>query len=175
MTQIIQEIKDISLFRILFVCMGNICRSPAAEVIFHEMVEKAGLEGQVKIDSAGTAGYHQGAPPDRRMISSLVRRGYSVFGHARQIKPEDLANFDLILTMDEDNLHELKTMAGSNQYLNKIRLLSDFFCLHKEKEVPDPYYGGVAGFEYIVDLLEDGCQNLLKDVMKKVTPATQGL
>lgn len=149
--------------------MGNICRSPAAKVIFHEMVDQAGLDAKVEIDSAGTVDYHEGAPIDSRMGRALTKRGYSVFGQARRIKPEDLETFDLIVTMDEENYRELKRLDATACYRDKIRLLSDFFKNHRDSEVPDPYYGGVAGFEYVVDLLEDGCQNLFKDILPKIS------
>ncbi len=157
------------LFRILFVCMGNICRSPAAEIILHDMVDKAGLEDKVKIDSAGTISYHEGAPPDSRMMKALLKRGYSVFGHARRVRPEDLENFDLIVAMDEENMREIKALDIKQCYRGKIKMLSDFFKSHRDSEVPDPYYGGVAGFDYVVDLLEDGCQNLFKDLAPKLS------
>ena len=160
--------KDMSVLRILFVCMGNICRSPAAEVICHEMLDQAGLEGKVEIDSAGTTGYHEGAPPDKRMGMALRRRGYHVFGQARKIEAADLAKFDLIVAMDEENLREVKALDVGREYWGKIKMFSDFFRKHKDNEVPDPYYGGVAGFEYVIDLLEDGCQNLIKDIMPKM-------
>lgn len=159
------------LIRVLFVCMGNICRSPAAEVILHAMADKAGLEKKVEVDSAGTVGYHEGAPPDTRMERILAKRGYSLGDEnsARRIKPEDLEEFDLIVAMDEENYQEVKALDPMSKYRDKIKMLSDFFKSHKESEVPDPYYGGVAGFEYVVDLLEDGCQNLMKDILPKLS------
>lgn len=166
-----QFLKEVPLIRVLFVCMGNICRSPAAEVILHYMVDKAGLDAKVEIDSAGTVGYHEGAPPDARMERALAKRGYSVYGTARRIKPEDLEKFDLIVTMDEENLQEIKALDMKKIYRDKIKLLSDFFKSHRDSEVPDPYYGGIAGFDYVIDLLEDGCQNLFKDLIPRISGA----
>lgn len=161
-------LKEIPLVRILFVCMGNICRSPAAEVILHDLVDKAGLADKVEVDSAGTIGYHQGQPLDKRMYKALIRRGYSAFGHARRILSDDLFKFDLILTMDEENLREVKSLDRQGVFATKIKKMSDFFHRHKDSEVPDPYYGGNSGFDYVIDLLEDGCQNLLTEIKKKV-------
>lgn len=169
-----QFLKDVPLIRVLFVCMGNICRSPAAEVILHNLLDKAGLDDKVQIDSAGTVGYHEGAPPDARMERALAKRGYSVEGSitARRIQPEDLEKFDLIVTMDEENLQEIKALDTTQSYRDKIKMLSDFFKVHRDSEVPDPYYGGIAGFDYVVDLLEDGCQNLFKDIIPKISGAS---
>lgn len=135
------------------------------------MVDKEGLDNKVEIDSAGTVGYHEGAPPDTRMERALAKRGYSIVeeSKARRIKPEDLEEFDIIVAMDEENLQEVKALDPMRKYKDKIKMLSEFFKSHKESEVPDPYYGGIAGFEYVVDLLEDGCQNLIKEIMPRIS------
>ena len=147
--------------RILFVCLGNICRSPAAEIIFRKMVADAGRADEFEIDSAGTLGYHQGAPPDARMADSLTRRGFTVTGRARQIRSVDLADFDLIVTMDESNLTDVRKLDPGGGYHGKIRPLVDFCRHHNTPRVPDPYYGGQRGFDHVIGLLIDGCEGIL--------------
>lgn len=147
--------------KVLFVCMGNICRSPAAEIVFHAMVKKAGLANRFQIDSAGTIGYHEGNPPDARMIRTLERRNYPVFGTSRPIQADDLAVFDHILVMDQSNLKDVLALDPAGKYRTKIRLLTNF-CQNKTADhVPDPYYGGEKGFDQVVDLVEDACAGLL--------------
>lgn len=158
------------MIRILFVCMGNICRSPAAEVIFKNFVKSEQLETRIESDSAGTISYHQGSPPDPRMLKTLARRGYQdPHLRARQIEPEDLAKFDLILTMDHDNYHEVKMLDRLKKFQQKIVPMCNFVKQFRETDVPDPYYGGPSGFEHVTDLLEDGCRNLL-EYIKKIKP-----
>ena len=151
---------------ILFVCMGNICRSPAAEIIFRHQVAQAGLEGDLFIDSAGTISYHTGNPPDPRMSETLTRRGYEVRGRARQIQPEDLERFDLILTMDEDNLADVRALDGKNQFSDKIRAFVEYLENHDAPRIPDPYYGGQKGLETVIELLEDGCTGLIHQIQE---------
>lgn len=148
---------------VLFVCMGNICRSPAAEIIFRKLVTEAGASDRVRIDSAGTIRYHQGAPPDSRMSAALKARGYKPEGHARHIKPEDLASFDLIVTMDEENLHYVEELASDHPTTATIRPLVSFCTTLNPPRVPDPYYGGASGFDHVIDILEDGCQGILSE------------
>lgn len=165
-----KDITDstVPMMRILFVCMGNICRSPAAEVIFKNIVSSEHLDSQIEADSAGTIGYHQGEPPDVRMQKMLAKRGYNGKSlRARQIKPEDLDKFDLILTMDHDNYHEVKMMDRLKKFQQKIVPMCDFVKKFRETDVPDPYYGGQSGFEHVIDLLEDGCRNLLEYIKKR--------
>ena len=151
-------------FRLLFVCMGNICRSPAAEGVMQRLAGKAGLIGQLHIDSAGTGGWHAGEPPDARMTRSAARRGYKLVSRARQVLASDFARFDLIVVMDQQNLRDLKAFdPGAGQW-SKVRMFCEFCTQHDEQEVPDPYYGGEAGFERVLDLLEDGCAGLLDHV-----------
>ena len=152
------------LTRILFVCMGNICRSPAAEIIFHQKVSAARLKDQFLIDSAGTLGIHQGNPPDHRMRRHLEQRGYEIFGSSRKIQPDDLALFDHILVMDDDNEREVRAMDRQNLHSKKIRRLTDYCQHHNTNEVPDPYYGGEEGFTRVIDLLEDACTGLLQSL-----------
>ncbi len=150
-------------FRVLFVCMGNICRSPTGDIVFHQVVADAGLGDRVEIDSAGTHGYHVGAPPDHRMAAALKGRGYRIHGNARRVSARDLDTFDLVLAMDADNEAELRTLAtAANRH--KIRRFTGFCTRHQIDEVPDPYYGGAQGFEHVVDIIEDGCHGLLEHV-----------
>lgn len=150
-------------FRILFVCAGNICRSPAAEIIFRKLVADAGRDAEFEIDSAGTHGFHQGEPPDQRMAATLERNGYTVTGRARRIQPADLAYFDLIVTMDEDNLSSVRDLDPARRYRDKIRPLVSFCREHESPRVPDPYYGGQRGFDRVIELLEDGCAGILRE------------
>ena len=145
---------------VLFVCMGNICRSPAAEGVFRHYVERQGAAEDIYIDSAGTIDYHSGKPADSRMRAAASRRGYTLTSISRQVIPEDLDEFDLIVAMDRDNLWYLEDLAGGAQ--PHIRLLGSFLSGHQEEpgqapEVPDPYYGGSQGFEDVLDMLERAC------------------
>ncbi len=148
--------------RVLFVCLGNICRSPAGENVFRKLVEDAGRGEEFEIDSAGTADYHPGAGPDPRMAATLRDRGYPAEGRARQIKPRDLEDFDLILTMDEENLANVRKLDRDGKHHGKIRPMTGFCSRHQASHVPDPYYGGQQGFERVIDLLEDACEGVLK-------------
>lgn len=150
------------LRRILFVCMGNICRSPAAEIIFHHLVHKAGRSQEFIVDSAGTIGLHQGNPPDHRMRHHLTQKGYEVFGSSRKITPDDLAIFDLILVMDDENERDVRALDADGQHTQKIRRLTDYATHHQMNHVPDPYYGGDAGFAQVVELIEASCAGLLQ-------------
>ena len=151
---------------ILFLCMGNICRSPAAHCVFQHLVDQAGLSDQFEIDSAGTIGFHAGAQPDKRMQNSLRARSIPIIGTARALKTEDLDYYDLILAMDLNNLKDACLLDHSGNLHNKIRLFCDYCTKHTATEVPDPYYGGSNGFEHVLDLIEDGCSNLLQQLVK---------
>lgn len=142
--------------------MGNICRSPAAEIIFRQKVADAGKQSEYEIDSAGTIGYHAGAGPDPRMADALRKRGFTISGKARQIREKDLEHFDLIVTMDEANLENVRDLDPSGQFHGKIQPLVSFCETHDDPRVPDPYYGGQRGFEHVIDLLLDGCEGILK-------------
>jgi protein-tyrosine phosphatase len=144
---------------VLFVCMGNICRSPSAEAVFTHKAKAQGLS--LKIDSAGTLGAHAKEKPDHRAQKVGVERGYSFDGlKARKVKLEDFENFDLILAMDNDNIENLMKVAPEHLQ-HKISLFLDFAKNHEETEVPDPYYGGVNGFRFVLDLVEDASDGLL--------------
>lgn len=147
--------------RVLFVCMGNICRSPAGENVFRKLAADAGRSGDFVIDSAGTIDFHEGSPPDARMCATLRAHGYPVTGKARQIRPADLATFDLVVTMDDDNLQTVRRLDREGRFQEKIRPLVEFCTEHDAPCVPDPYYGGQQGFEKVIELLEDGCQGIL--------------
>jgi len=154
--------------RVLFVCLGNICRSPAAENIFRRFVNDRSLNDAIQIDSCGTANYHEGKNPDSRMRQALRSCGHTDFGTARQITPSDLANFDLIVAMDRDNRDHLLALAKDQDERSKLSLFSDFLPKGEPIDIPDPYYGGSDGFLEVITLLEVGCQNLLNRVMLKV-------
>lgn len=153
-------------YRILFVCLGNICRSPAAEIIFRKHAADAGRSHEFEIDSAGTIGHHQGAPPDARMAETLRQRGFPISGQARQIEAGDLKTFDLIVTMDETNLSDVQRLDKTHKLHAKIRPFMSFCRHHDDARVPDPYYGGQRGFDHVVELLIDGCDGILESVGK---------
>jgi protein-tyrosine phosphatase len=146
---------------VLFICMGNICRSPTAEGVFRHFVEKEGMTGNIEIDSAGTHAYHVNEPADRRASAAAERRGYSLDGiRARRVDTTDFERFDYIIAMDRDNLDLLKAQSDV-EHESKIRLFLEFASV-AEDEVPDPYYGGAAGFERVLDLVEDASRGLLE-------------
>jgi len=150
---------------ILFVCWGNICRSPTAEGVFRKLVAHAEREDEFDIDSAGTISHHSGQPADSRMQAAAAKRGYRLDSRSRCIEAEDFERFDLIITMDDSNLRNVKAVdpGGSAEIVR----MCDFCTQHEETEVPDPYYGGNAGFEQVLDILEDACGNLLEKFPEK--------
>ncbi len=157
---------------VLFVCMGNICRSPTAEGVFRRLVEDAGLAGQVLVDSAGTHAYHVGEPADRRAAAAAARRGYSLEGiKARRVAPEDFERFDYVLAMDEDNLAILGELASADARAT-LRLFLEYGDAG-EREVPDPYYGGAAGFEQVLDLVENAARGLLEELRNRKVGAAR--
>ncbi|KAI9134839.1 low molecular weight protein-tyrosine-phosphatase [Acaryochloris sp. CCMEE 5410] len=147
--------------KLLFVCLGNICRSPSAEGIMNHLLQQEQLTHQYQCDSAGTSSYHIGASPDRRMAAAGLRQDIVLTGNSRQVQPEDFADFDLILAMDRQNYRDLVAMNPDEQYADKIQMMCDFCSNFADKEVPDPYYGGPSGFDYVIDLLLDACSGLL--------------
>ena len=147
---------------VLFVCMGNICRSPTAEGVFRKLVSDAGRDAEFEVDSAGTIGYHEGSKADPRMRSAALDRGYRLESRARRIVVADFEFFDLIVTMDEDNFRSVQEMnPGSGA---RVVRMCDYCEKHDEREVPDPYYGGEDGFRTVIDILEDACGNLLREI-----------
>jgi protein-tyrosine phosphatase len=155
--------------KVLFVCMGNICRSPTAQGVFRKMVADAGLDGCVDIESVGTHAYHVGEPPDARAQQAAKRRGYEIADlRARQITQEDFRNFDLILAMDWENL-ALMQQQCPRAHKHKLHLLMRFAGEHDAATVPDPYYGGPEGFNTVLDYVEDACQGLIEVVRKRAT------
>ncbi len=147
---------------VLFVCMGNICRSPTAEGIFRKLVDESGRADEFDIDSAGTIGYHAGHPADSRMRAAASGRGYELESIARRIDSSDFERFDWIVTMDEDNFRDV-SRANPGSRASVVRMC-DYCEVHDETEVPDPYYGGEAGFHRVIDILEDACANLLRRI-----------
>jgi protein-tyrosine phosphatase len=152
---------------VLFVCMGNICRSPAGEGVMRALVEKAGLTDSVKIASAGTIGMHAGELPDPRMRAAASRRGYELISRARKFIAADFDAFDLILTMDEDNRRNVLALASTPEQQARVRSFCDFCAEHDDRAVPDPYYGGAQGFEHVLDLLEDGCRGIVESLRER--------
>ena len=150
--------------KILFVCLGNICRSPMAEGVMRRLVEEAGLEKEFMIDSAGTSGYHQGDLPDSRMRAHASRRGYNLTHHSRRVRTEDFYDFDLIIGMDDQNIANLQERAPSTEAAQKIHRMTEYNTRISADHVPDPYYGGSSGFEHVIDLLEDACSGLLESL-----------
>ena len=155
-------------YSVLFLCMGNICRSPTAHGVFRHRVQAAGLADRVRVDSAGTHNYHPGEPPDHRSQRHASRRGYDLSDlRARQMLLADFAAHDLVLAMDWDNL-ALAQAASDPRHHPKIRRLTEFCTRHDSPVVPDPYYGGEKGFEQVLDLIEDACDGLLAHVRRRI-------
>ncbi len=151
---------------VLFVCMGNICRSPTAEAVFRHYVENAGMSEHILIDSAGTHDYHIGAPPDARTRRAAQQRGYDMGAlRGRQVSVEDFERFDYVLAMDHANLAVLQRLArqgGGNPHL-----FLEYARHHAQREVPDPYYGGADGFERVLDMVEDAAEGLLQHIRQQ--------
>lgn len=155
--------------KILFVCMGNICRSPAAEGIMNKLITDAGFNDKIEIDSAGTIGYHQGEPADPRMSRHASKRGYELTSLSRKFNAEkDFVEFDYIVTMDDENYNDIISLDKKGNYKHKVHKMADFFTTNGYDEVPDPYYGGSEGFELVLDLLEEGNKNLLEKIKKEI-------
>lgn len=152
------------MIRVLFVCLGNICRSPLSQGVFEELLRREGLQDEVEVDSAGTGAYHLGEPPDRRARQTAARRGIDLDGQrARQIQPEDCDSFDYILVMDRENLDSVGLSCATGGRA-KVALFMDYAPQASEREVPDPYFGGGEGFEHVMDLIEEASQGLLKEI-----------
>lgn len=151
--------------RILFVCLGNICRSPVAEAVLKSRAQKLGMSELYEIDSAGTIDYHVGDNPDPRMREAAGRRGYALHHRARQIARKDLETFDLIVPMDQDNMANILELDPYDRYAAKVRLLCDFIPGSTGQDVPDPYYGGRQGFDRVIDLIEAASDNILQALL----------
>ncbi len=150
--------------KILFVCMGNICRSPTAQGVFRKRLEMAELADAIESDSAGTHSYHVGAPPDRRAQAAAARRDIDISDlRARRVTEEDFGQFELVVAMDRDNLVELEALCPP-EFRERLVLMMDYAPHRQESEVPDPYYGGSNGFEQVLDLLEDAVDGLLQQI-----------
>ena len=158
--------SDTKVINVLMVCMGNICRSPTAEGVFRHVVEEAGLSEQVLVDSAGTHAYHVGEPADQRARAAAERRGISLEGiSARRVESSDFEQFQYVLAMDHDNLRLLSDQAG-DEYQERLGLFLEF-SEGSDEEVPDPYYGGAAGFERVLDLVEEASRALLETLRSR--------
>jgi len=149
---------------VLFVCMGNICRSPTAQGAFRQLLEREGLQSVIGTDSAGTHSYHRGEPPDLRAQDAARRRGIDLSDlRARRVEPEDFSRFEYVLAMDRENYRNLSEICPSGSE-KRLRLFMDFAPHLRTREVPDPYYGGSTGFERVFDLVEEACEGLLADI-----------
>ncbi len=147
---------------VLFVCLGNICRSPLAEGVFHQLVNEAGLSDRFEIDSAGTGAWHVGERADARAAMVASQHGVQLESRARQVTSDDLLHFDYVIAMDRENLRNLERMAGETGSDAVIRLLRDYGSGETGDEVPDPYYGGSSGFETVYEIVHRSCQGLLQ-------------
>ena len=150
-----------SKYKVLFVCLGNICRSPAAQAIFEHYVREAGLQERLHADSAGIYGGNKGKPPDRRMRTAALYRGYAVTHIARRVNATYFIDFDLVIAMDDQNSVDLMHLAPSVEDSHKIKRMADYLTTHRISYIPDPYYMGTEGFSHVLDLLEEACANLL--------------
>lgn len=166
MTDLINSLKDKDKKRILFVCLGNICRSPAAEGIMRDIVEAHGDSDGWVIDSAGIGAWHIGQLPDKRMRVHALRRGLELTHHARQVSAADFDRFDLIIGMDAGNIDDLRSLAPTPEAEAKIRPMARWLrtIATRYDHIPDPYYEGAEGFELVLDLLGDACRNLYNDL-----------
>ena len=155
--------------KILFVCLGNICRSSTAEGVMLHLIKEAGLEKEFVIDSAGILSYHQGELPDSRMRAHAARRGYQLIHRSRPVRTEDFYNFDLIIGMDDRNIDDLKRKAPDLESVEKIHQMTEYSRNKLYDHVPDPYYSGAEGFELVLDLLEDACAGLLDELVQFIS------
>lgn len=161
--------------KIIFVCLGNICRSPAAQGVMEKLIKEEKLEDFVEVDSAGTIAYHHGESADSRMIKHASRRSYELTSIARKFNPQkDFDDADYIVTMDNENYKDVLEMDYTGKYRNKIYKMTQFSRKIKAPEVPDPYYKGAEGFEYVLDILEDACGGLLERIKDEVNSEPEG-
>jgi len=152
--------------KILFVCLGNICRSPSAEAVFKHLVEQKGESKNYLIDSAGTSAYHVGDRADARMRSHAKKKGIELTSISRQFEQEDFDQFDYIVGMDEENMHAMKYLARNKEDISKLYAMTDFLKRFNYNHVPDPYYGGADGFELVLDILEDASEGFYDFLIK---------
>ena len=150
--------------KILFVCLGNICRSPSAEAVMKSFVKREGMEDEIEVDSAGILAWHSGEPADRRMQQHAKERGYKLTSISRQIKENDFKKFDAIIGMDYENMRDLRAMDPENKYADKLYMMTGFCKSIPADSVPDPYYGGPSGFENVLDILEDACDGIMERI-----------
>lgn len=155
--------------KVLFVCMGNICRSPTAQGVFRKLVDEAGLAEVIEIDSAGTHAYHLGEPPDPRARETALRRGVDLADlRARRAVTEDFELYDYVLAMDQDNYHALSAICPPGRGLERrLALLMDYAPQARMREVPDPYYGASGGFESVIDMVEEAAAGLLEEIRRR--------
>lgn len=151
--------------RVLFICLGNICRSPMAETIFCSILEKQGASDSYTVDSAGLIGFHEGERADERMSHFAFQRGYYISHRSRPIVRNDFYDFDYIIGMDDDNMEKLRQLRPDDSNA-QLHIMTEYCQLHTDAVVPDPYYGGAAGFTHVIDLLEDACQGLYDTLSK---------
>jgi protein-tyrosine phosphatase len=156
--------------RVLFVCLGNICRSPLAEAIFKEKISQKGLDHVFEADSCGTSNYHIGGPPDPRTLANALKNGIRIDHCGRQLAEEDLENFDFVLAMDNSNLRNILRLSNAGQHSKKISLMRDFDPLAKGHEVPDPYFGGEQGFQEVYEILDRSIENFIHHVEANYLP-----
>ena len=155
-------------YNVLFICLGNICRSPAAQAVMQAMVDERGLSDRFYIDSAGIGGWHIGDLPDKRMRVHARPRGYELTHHARKVRSADFEDFDLIVGMDASNVDDLCNLAMTLEQQDKVVMMGDYIRQYPNYDhVPDPYYEGSEGFELVLDLLEDACDNLLDRIIEQ--------
>ena len=160
--------KESGKYSVLFVCLGNICRSPAAQAVMQRMVDERGLTSRFEIDSAGIGGWHIGDLPDKRMRVHARPRGYELTHRARRVQDSDFEGFDLIVGMDASNVDDLRYMAATPEQQSKVVMMGDYIRQYPHYDhVPDPYYEGSEGFELVLNLLEDSCDNLLNRILEQ--------
>ncbi len=159
--------QENAMTKVLFVCMGNICRSPTAQGIFTELLQREGLSGQVQVDSAGTHAYHVGDAPDERACLAAGKRGIDLrILRARRVHVRDFEKFDYVLVMDRINYRDLQELCPP-EHTHKVRLLMEFAPHLKQADVPDPYYGGLSGFERVIDMVEEAARGLLEEIRRR--------
>lgn len=159
---------------VLFVCLGNICHSPAAEAILRQIAVDRGLDDQIHIDSAGTIRYHNGSPADPRMLDAAAYRGYELTSISRVMTPDDFDRFDLIIAMDGDNLYDIQELAENEHDAEKMKLFSDFLPEDFPRDIPDPFLGE-AGFDQVLDIIEEGCPAILDALFPEERPLEERL